>query len=73
MPFNGTSIITRTRCDDSGRLNRPSKSVMPGMSGVRGWDRKQVAVIKNRVVTVSPPPAQPARPGHPRPNGRVPR
>ena len=33
----------------------PSKLAIPGMSGVRGWDRKPVAVIRKRVVKVSPP------------------
>jgi hypothetical protein len=33
---------------------RPLKLVMPGMSGVFGWDRKPVAVIRKRLVSVSP-------------------
>ena len=33
----------------------PSKPVMPGISGVSGWDRKPVAVIRYRAVSVSPP------------------
>ena len=35
-------------------MTLPAKSVMPGMSGICGWDRKPVAVIRNRAVSVSP-------------------
>lgn len=33
---------------------RPSNSVMPGMSGMCGWDRNPVAVIRYRASSVAP-------------------
>ena len=33
-------------------MTLPAKSVMPGMSGTLGWDRKPVAVIRKRAVSV---------------------